>query len=89
MDTVDAPPRRGLRRLIDAQTGGLPRAFWWLWLGTLVNRMGGFVLPFFAFYITGPLHRSAALAGAVTALFGVGAAISGVVGGVLTDRIGR
>ena len=69
--------------------GGLPGAFWWIWLGTLVNRLGGFVLPFFAFYITGPLHRSAALAGAVSALFGVGAAISGVVGGVLADRVGR
>lgn len=69
--------------------GGLPGAFWWIWLGTLVNRIGGFVLPVLAFYITGVLHDSAALAGAVTALFGVGGAISGVVGGVLTDRIGR
>ncbi|MGH6653803.1 MAG: MDR family MFS transporter [Actinocrinis sp.] len=78
-----------LRAAARSTYGGLPSAFWWIWLGTLVNRMGGFVLPFFAFYITGPLHRSAALAGAVTAVFGVGAAISGVVGGVLTDRIGR
>lgn len=69
--------------------GGLPGAFWWLWLGTLVNRIGGFVLPFFAFYITGPLHRSAAFAGAIAALFGAGAAVSGLVGGVLTDRVGR
>src|SRR5882724_6590797 len=69
--------------------GGLPTAFWWIWLATLVNRLGGFVLPFFAFYVTGPLHRSAALAGLVTALFGAGSAVSGVVGGVLTDRIGR
>lgn len=22
---------------------GLPRAFWWLWLCTLVNRLGSFV----------------------------------------------
>lgn len=78
-----------LRGAAQSTFGGLPGAFWWLWIGTLVNRLGGFVLPFFAFYITGPLHRSAAFAGAIAALFGAGAAVSGVVGGVLTDRIGR
>ncbi|HEU5427515.1 MAG TPA: MFS transporter [Actinocrinis sp.] len=78
-----------LRSTAESTFGGLPGAFWWLWVATLVNRLGGFVLPFFAFYITGPLHRSAVFAGAVAALFGVGAAVSGVVGGVLTDRIGR
>src|ERR1700738_3907638 len=78
-----------LRGAASSTFGGLPAAFWWIWLCTLVNRLGGFVLPFLAFYITGPLHRSAALAGLVTALFGVGAAVSGVVGGVLTDRVGR
>lgn len=74
-----------------AQTafGGLPAAFWWVWLGTLVNRMGSFVLPFLAFYITGPLHRTAALAGLIAALYGVGACVSGIVGGILTDRVGR
>ncbi|HXR72203.1 MFS transporter [Actinocrinis sp.] len=78
-----------LRSAAESTFGGLPGAFWWLWIATLVNRLGGFVLPFFAFYITGPLHRSAVFAGAVAALFGAGAAVSGVVGGVLTDRIGR
>ena len=69
--------------------GGLPGAFWWIWLGTLVNRLGSFVLPLLAFYLTGPLHRSAAFAGVVAALYGVGASVSGVVGGVLADRVGR
>ncbi len=78
-----------LRAAARSTYGGLPGAFWWIWLGSLVNRMGGFVLPFFAFYITGPLHRPAAFAGVVTAVFGVGAAVSGIVGGVLTDRVGR
>jgi len=78
-----------LRGAASSTFGGLPAAFWWIWLATLVNRLGGFVLPFFAFYVTGPLHRSAALAGLVTALFGAGAAVSGVVGGVLADRVGR
>jgi MFS family permease len=78
-----------LRSAVGSTFGGMPGAFWWIWLGTLINRMGGFVLPFFAFYLTGPMHRSAAFAGLVTALFGAGAAISGIVGGVLTDRVGR
>jgi len=69
--------------------GGLPSAFWWIWLGTLVNRLGSFVLPLLAYYLTGPMHRSAAFAGLVAALYGVGASVSGVVGGVLADRIGR
>jgi len=78
-----------LRLAAKSTFGGLPAAFWWVWTGSLVNRMGSFVLPFLAFYITGPLHRSAALAGLIAALFGVGACISGVVGGILTDRVGR
>ena len=69
--------------------GGLPRAFWWLWVGSLVNRMGSFVLPLFAFYLTGPMHRTAAFAGLVAALYGLGATVSGVLGGVLADRVGR
>jgi MFS family permease len=78
-----------MRRAARSTFGGLPAAFWWVWLGTLVNRMGAFILPFLAFYITGPLHRSAALAGLVTSLYGLGACVSGVIGGILTDRVGR
>jgi hypothetical protein len=32
--------------------GGLPPAFWYPWTGTLVNRLGAFVLPFLAIYLT-------------------------------------
>lgn len=78
-----------MRASVRRAFGGLPRAFWWLWLGTLVNRMGSFVLPLFAFYLTGPMHRTAAFAGLVSALFGLGATVSGLLGGVLADRVGR
>ncbi|HET9171196.1 MAG TPA: MFS transporter [Actinospica sp.] len=78
-----------LGRAARSAFGGLPAAFWWIWLGTLVNRLGSFVLPLLAFYLTGPMHRSAAFAGLVAALYGVGASVSGVVGGVLADRLGR
>jgi MFS family permease len=69
--------------------GGLPRAFWWLWTGTLVNRTGAFVLPFMAYYLTESLGHSAAFAGFVASVNAIGAAISAVVGGVLADRVGR
>jgi MFS family permease len=69
--------------------GGLPRQFWWLWAGTLVNRTGSFVAPFLAYYLTKSLGHSAGFAGLVAALNAVGAAISAVIGGVLADRVGR
>ena len=28
--------------------GGLPSTYWFLWMGTLVNRLGSFVVPFLA-----------------------------------------
>jgi hypothetical protein len=40
------------RAFVDTRLGGLPRAFWFLWTGTLVNRLGTMVLPFLALYLT-------------------------------------
>lgn len=70
-------------------TGGLPNAFWWLWLGTLVNRAGTFIEPFFVLYLTGPRHISVQTTGAVLTVWGFGSLISQPIGGVLTDRFGR
>ena len=70
-------------------TGGLPAPFWWLWLGTLVNRAGTFVEPFFLLYLTGPRHESARTAGLVLTAWGVGSVLSAPIGGYLTDRFGR
>ncbi|MFJ8040620.1 MDR family MFS transporter [Kitasatospora sp. NPDC096147] len=72
------------------ETGrGLPRQFWWLWAATLVNKLGGFVVPFLSLYLTVERGWSAAYAGLVASLFGLGSAIAAIGGGVLTDRIGR
>lgn len=68
---------------------GLPRAFWWLWTSTLVNRLGGFVATFLAMYLTVERGYSATFAGLVGALHGLGGVVSAVVAGVLTDRLGR
>ncbi|MFC1420099.1 MDR family MFS transporter [Streptacidiphilus cavernicola] len=86
-------PRPGLSERLGASfretVGGLPQAFWWLWLSTLVNRIGGFVVPFLALYLTLDRHFSPAFAGLVASLYGLGGSFASVVGGVLADRIGR
>ncbi|MDT4946017.1 MAG: hypothetical protein QOH14_2750 [Pseudonocardiales bacterium] len=81
-----APSFRGV---LTAQTGGLPGPFWWLWLGTLVNRAGTFIEPFFVLYLTGPRHVSVQTAGIVLTVWGMGSLLSQPIGGVLTDRFGR
>ncbi|MBC2874973.1 MULTISPECIES: MDR family MFS transporter [Streptomyces] len=68
---------------------GLPRAFWWLWVCTLVNRLGGFVATFLALYLTLERGYSPFFAGLVAALHGLGGVIASVGAGVLTDRLGR
>jgi MFS family permease len=69
--------------------GGLPRQFWFLWTGTLINRLGSFVVIFLAIYLTGERGFSQSQAGLVIGLYGVGGAIGTTVGGVLADRWGR
>jgi MFS family permease len=78
-----------LRRAAKESVAGLPREFWWLWTSTLVNRLGGFVLTFLALYLTAQRGFSAAYAGLVASLIGLGGVIASVVGGVLADRLGR
>ncbi|MFC1433474.1 MDR family MFS transporter [Streptacidiphilus sp. N1-3] len=86
-------PRPGLAERLGTSfretVGGLPAAFWWLWLSTLVNRLGGFVVTFLALYLTLDRHFSPAFAGLVASLYGLGGSVASVAGGVLADRIGR
>ncbi|MFG3486322.1 MDR family MFS transporter [Streptomyces sp. NPDC047972] len=78
-----------LRRSASATVSGLPRGFWWLWLSTLVNRTGAFVLTFLSLYLTVELGHSAWFAGLVVALHGLGGVAGSPLGGALTDRWGR
>ncbi|MFJ9215438.1 MDR family MFS transporter [Streptomyces sp. NPDC102383] len=78
-----------LRRAATESVSGLPREFWWLWTSTLVNRLGNFVLTFLALYLTASRGFSAAYAGLVASLIGLGGVIASVLGGVLADRLGR
>jgi MFS family permease len=72
-----------------ALVGGLPGTYWYLWTGTLVNRLGSFVVPFLALYLTRERGFRVEEAGGVVALHGAGAVLAGLVGGTLADRIGR
>lgn len=89
MDDDLAVPRGRLIRALRGVGGELPGGFWWLWLGTLINRAGTFIEPFFVLYLTGPRHVSVQTAGAVLTVWGVGGLLSQPLGGFLTDRFGR
>ncbi|MCZ7427061.1 MFS transporter [Micromonospora sp. WMMA1949] len=80
---------RTVRGWFQDTAGGLPRTFWYLWAGTLINRLGSFVLIFLAIYLTQERGFSAAQAGLVIGLWGAGGAVGTTIGGTLTDRWGR
>ncbi|MFC5145663.1 MDR family MFS transporter [Streptomyces aureoversilis] len=78
-----------VRRAAKESVSGLPRAFWWLWASTLVNRLGAFVSIFLAMFLTADQGHSASFAGLVGALLGLGSVVSSIGAGVMTDRLGR
>ncbi|MFG2810364.1 MFS transporter [Streptomyces massasporeus] len=85
-----APATAGrLRTLVRVRVGGLPGAFWVLWTGSLVNRLGAMVNPFLSLYLTQvrdvPLHT----VGLILTVVGTGSVLSQPLGGFLTDRFGR
>ncbi len=78
-----------MRGWLRQATGGLPRQFWFLWTGTLINRLGAFVVIYLAIYLTQALHFSQSQAGLVLGAYGIGGAVGTMTGGVLADRWGR
>lgn len=68
---------------------GLPRAYWYLWGGTLLNRLGMFVLPFLTIYLTTVRKVPISQATLIASLVGVGSFCASLSGGFLADRIGR
>lgn len=70
-------------------TADLPPTYWYLWFGTIVNRLGSFVVPFLSLYLTSQRGISVKDAGLVVALYGAGAFAAMLVGGELADRLGR
>jgi MFS family permease len=79
----------GIRPRLESLTADLPPTYWLLWLGTVINRLGGFVIPFLSLYLTSERGISVAQAGLVVSLFGAGAFAAHLAGGELADRLGR
>ncbi|GCE21626.1 MFS transporter [Dictyobacter kobayashii] len=67
----------------------LPRAYWFLWGGTLINRVGMLVLPFLAIYLTIDRHLPSQVVGLIVALPGVGGILASLLMSVLADRLAR
>ena len=66
----------------------MPGAVWPLFIGTLINRFGGFVLVFLVLYLRSRGYSPAAAGGSVGA-YGLGALAAAPLGGSLADRYGR
>jgi MFS family permease len=72
-----------------ANVGGLPRTYWYLWTGLLINKVGGFGVLFLSLYLVDARGLDATAAGFVVGLNGLGGAAGVLAGGVLADRWGR
>jgi MFS family permease len=77
--------KKGLASLIE----GLPPTYWLIWTGTLVNRLGGFVIPFLTLYLTAQRAIPVSTAALMVSFFGAGSFLAQLSGGELTDRLGR
>ncbi|MFD0885095.1 MDR family MFS transporter [Streptosporangium algeriense] len=78
-----------MRVLLREAAGGLPRSFWHLWTGTLVNRIGSFVLLFLTIFLVRERGLTDVQAGLIIGLWGAGGAVGAMMGGILADRWGR
>jgi MFS family permease len=81
--------RGGLRRRIADVAAVAPRTYWYVWWGTLINRLGGFVIPLLTIYLVTVRHLSVSRAGGIISLFGAGSVAASLAGGYLADRLGR
>ncbi|HET7009889.1 MAG TPA: MFS transporter [Anaerolineales bacterium] len=78
-----------IRSRLAEVTADLPPTYWYLWAGILVNRLGSFVIPFLALYLTSQRGLSVGQASLIVSLFGAGSFSAQLVGGELADRLGR
>jgi MFS family permease len=67
-----------------------PLPFWVLMLGSFIDRLGGSLLfPFFALYITDRFGVGMVEVGVLFTIFSITSIVGGVLGGALTDKLGR
>ncbi|WP_216325797.1 MFS transporter [Deinococcus aestuarii] len=65
-----------------------PRPFWVLWVGTLINRLGEFVVPLLGFYLASERGLGITQVSVVLSVLGVGRFGAEAFGGRLSDRLG-
>lgn len=78
-----------MKKRLASLVEGLPPTYWLIWTGTLINRLGGFVIPFLTLYLTVQREIPVSQAALMVSLFGAGSFIAQLSGGELTDRFGR
>lgn len=82
-----------IRRRLDKLSGlyhEYPKPFWTLVAVTFIDRLGGALLfPFFALYITSKFNVGMTQVGVLFALFSFSSFVGNILGGGLTDRLGR
>jgi MFS family permease len=57
--------------------------------GTLINKVGTFIVPYLTLVLLRDFHLSEADTAALLCAYGIGSIVSILVGGALTDRLGR
>ncbi|HUR17094.1 MAG TPA: MFS transporter [Candidatus Limnocylindrales bacterium] len=81
--------RSRLRSRLSPYGGDLPASFWYLWFGTVINRLGGFAVPFLMLYLTARIGITPQTAALVVSALGAGSFLAQLFGGELSDRLGR
>ncbi|MCK4978022.1 MAG: MFS transporter [Anaerolineales bacterium] len=67
-----------------------PNQFWILVFGTFIDRLGGALLfPFFTLYLTSKFGIGMTQVGLIFGMFAISSFFGSMIGGALTDRIGR
>jgi MFS family permease len=79
-------PAKGIRDIYNEYSN----QFWILILGTFIDRLGGALMfPFFTLYVTQKFNVGMTQVGILFGLFSLSNVIGGMLGGALTDRLGR
>lgn len=86
--SIKVAPETVRRAGLSAGLRALPRAAWMLFFGTFLNKFGGFVVPFLTLYLTGRGY-TVNQAGLAVSTYGVGGLAASLLGGHLTDKLGR
>lgn len=68
---------------------GLPKEMYVICFATLINRLGDFVVPFLALYLTQKIGMTAAATGVIVTLSSVVGIPASILGGKISDMFGR